>query len=134
MTDYAALRQEIMQAEQDERARIDDIRQAHYAAEAARKAGAEVVPPSDADAEIERLRARIIAMGGKPHHKAGLEKLQEAFNAMLDDTSEGLSRREIIADLESAGVEFDPYAPREELLKLHAQAKADAKAAAGAAG
>lgn len=129
MTDYAALRQEIMQAEQDERRMIDDVRQAHYAAEAANVAGAkEPAPeaPTDEQAEADRLRARIVALGGKAHHKAGLEKLRETFDAMLDDTSEGLSRREINADLEAARVEFDPYAPREELLALHAQSKAEA--------
>lgn len=122
MTDYAALRQEIMQAEQAERRRIDDIRQAHYAEQAGRNAapveGGQEPPPADDTAEIERLRAHIIAMGGKPHHKAGLEKLQDAFNALLDDTSEGLSRREINADLTEMGVEFDPYGPRDELLAL----------------
>jgi len=78
--------------------------------------------------EIGRLRARITALGGKAHHKAGVDKLTEVLNALLDDTSEGLSRREINADLENLKVEFDPYGPREELLKLLEGAKAAAAA------
>lgn len=127
MTDYAALRQEIMQAEVDERRRIDDIRQAHYAAAATKTAGMDETPepaPADDEAEIERLRARIIQLGGKAHHKAGLEKLRETFNALLDDTSDGLSRREINADLTEMGVEFDPYAPRDELIRLRDEGRA----------
>lgn len=78
--------------------------------------------------EIDRLRARITALGGKAHHKAGVDKLTEVLNALLDDTSEGLSRREINADLENLKVEFDPYGPRAELLKLRDEAKAAAAA------
>lgn len=83
--------------------------------------------------EIDRLRARITALGGKAHHKAGVDKLTEALNALLDDTSEGLSRREINADLENLKVEFDPYGPREELLKLREEAKAKKEQGDGAA-
>lgn len=83
--------------------------------------------------EIDRLRARITALGGKAHHKAGVDKLAEVLNALLDDTSEGLSRREINADLENLKVEFDPYGPREELLKLREEAKAKEEQGDGAA-
>lgn len=74
--------------------------------------------------EIDRLRARITALGGKAHHKAGVDKLTEVLNALLDDTSEGLSRREINADLTALNVEFDPYGDRTELLKLRDEARA----------
>lgn len=74
--------------------------------------------------EIDRLRARITALGGKAHHKAGVDKLTQVLNALLDDTSEGLSRREINADLTALNVEFDPYGDRAELLKLRDEARA----------
>lgn len=74
--------------------------------------------------EIDRLRARITALGGKAHHKAGVDKLTEVLNALLDGTSEGLSRREINADLTALNVEFDPYGDRTELLKLRDEARA----------
>lgn len=74
--------------------------------------------------EIDRLRARITALGGKAHHKAGVDKLTEVLNALLDDTSEGLSRREINADLTALNIEFDPYGDRTELLKLRDEARA----------
>lgn len=74
--------------------------------------------------EIDRLRARITALGGKAHHKAGVDKLTEVLNALLDDTSAGLSRREINADLTALNVEFDPYGDRTELLKLRDEARA----------
>lgn len=84
-------------------------------------------PEINADQEeIDRLRARITALGGKAHHKAGVDKLTEVLNALLDDASEGLSRREINADLENLKVEFDPYGPRAELLELLDKARAAA--------
>lgn len=91
--------------------------------------------PSDlrTEPEIDRLRARITALGGKAHHKAGVDKLTEVLNALLDDTSEGLSRREINADLENLKVEFAPYGPREELLKLREEAMAKKEQDDGAA-
>lgn len=78
----------------------------------------------DADA----LRARIERLGGKVHHKAGVDKLREALDALLDDDSDGVSRRELNADLAALEVEFDPDADKAELLKL----RDDARAAKGA--
>lgn len=91
-------------------------------------------PEINADQDgIDRLRARITALGGKAHHKAGVDKLTEVLNALLDDTSEGLSRREINADLTALNVEFDPYGDRTELLKLRDEAKAKKEQDDGAA-
>lgn len=83
------------------------------------------------DTEVEALRARLTRLGVKFHHKAGEEKLRELLNAELDDNTHGLTRREINADLENLKVEFDPDAPRADLLKLRDEAKAAAPALGG---
>lgn len=62
----------------------------------------------------DQLRAAIeTATGKKPHHKLGRDKLIEQFNALNaarqdEVASNGLTRREIEADLTAMGVEFDP--------------------------
>lgn len=75
----------------------------------------------------EQLRAAIEAATGKaPHHKLGREKLIEQFNklnaernARQDETAaNGLTRREIEADLTGMSVEFDPRDPLEDLAAL----------------
>lgn len=78
---------------------------------------------SEGTAEVEALRSRLTRLGVKFHHKAGEEKLREQLNAALDDTSEGLSRRELCADLENLQVEFHPDAPRDELVAAIAKAR-----------
>lgn len=80
--------------------------------------------PSDDD-----LRAAIESLTGKaPHHKTGRPKLIEAFDAakdarMNETASNGLTRREIEADLEGEGVEFDPRDSVEDLLALRDMAR-----------
>lgn len=75
----------------------------------------------------EQIRAAIEAVTGKaPHHKLGREKLIEQFNklnaehkARQDETAaNGLTRREIEADLTGMNVEFDPREPLEDLVAL----------------
>lgn len=83
------------------------------------------------DTQVEALRARLTRLGVKFHHKAGEDKLRELLNAELDDNTHGLTRREINADLKNLKVEFDPDAPREDLLKLRDEAKAAAAAPDG---
>lgn len=80
-------------------------------------------------ADADALRARIERLGGKAHHKAGHDKLREALDALLDDDSDGISRRELNADLTKLEVEFDPDGDKAELLKL----RDDALAAKGGA-
>lgn len=80
--------------------------------------------PSD-----DNLRAAIESMTGKaPHHKTGRPKLIEMFDAakdarMNETASNGLTRREIEADLEGEGVEFDPRDSVEDLLALRDMAR-----------
>lgn len=75
------------------------------------------------------LRAAIESLTGKaPHHKTGRPKLIEAFDAakdarMNETASNGLTRREIEADLEGAGVEFDPRDSVEDLAALRDMAR-----------
>ena len=78
------------------------------------------------------LRAAIETLTGKaPHHKAGRAKLIEMLEAAKaakaarqDETaSNGLTRREIEADLEGEGVEFDPRDSVEDLLALRDMAR-----------
>lgn len=83
------------------------------------------------NSEADALRARLTRLGIKFHHKAGEEKLRELLNAELNDNTHGLTRREINADLEHLKVEFDPDAPRDELLALRDKAKAVAPAPGG---
>lgn len=80
----------------------------------------------------EQLRAAIeAATGEKVHHKTGREKLIARFNeinaenaARQDEkAANGLTRRKIEADLESANVEFDPRDSVEDLLALRAMAR-----------
>lgn len=78
--------------------------------------------------EADALRARLTRLGVKFHHKAGADKLRDLLNAALDDDTHGLTRREINADLENLKVEFDPDAPRDDLLRLLEQAKSEAAA------
>jgi hypothetical protein len=75
----------------------------------------------------EQLRAAIEAATGKaPHHKLGRKKLIEQFNKLnaehdgrQDETAaNGLTRREIIADLEAMKVEFDHTDGLEDLAAL----------------
>ncbi|CAN0653112.1 protein of unknown function [Nitratireductor aquimarinus] len=73
----------------------------------------------------DQLRAAITEATGKaPHHKLGREKLIEAFNALNkpadqdEEASNGLTRREIVADLESMGVEYDDTLPVDDLAAL----------------
>lgn len=75
----------------------------------------------------EQLRAAIEAATGKaPHHKFGREKLLDQFNALNaarearqgEVASNGLTRREIEADLEGMSVEFDPRDAIEDLAAL----------------
>lgn len=77
--------------------------------------------------EADALRARLTRLGVKFHHKAKEAKLRELLDAELDDNSQGLSRREICADLENLKVAFDPDAPRDDLLALIETAKAAAE-------
>lgn len=85
--------------------------------------------PDDGHPSDDELRAAIEAMTGKaPHHKAGRAKLIEAFDAAraarIDETaSNGLTRREIEADLEGEGIEFDPRDSVEDLLALRDMAR-----------
>lgn len=80
----------------------------------------------------EQLRAIIEQeTGEKVHHKTGREKLVARFNeinaakaARQEETaSNGLTRREIEADLEGAGIEFDPRDSVEDLLALRDMAR-----------
>ena len=82
--------------------------------------------------EADALRARLTRLGVKFHHKAGEAKLRGLLNAELDSAKDGLSRRELCADLENLKVEFDPDAPHADLLALRDKAKADAAASEGA--
>lgn len=66
--------------------------------------------------EADAIRARLTRLGVKFHHKAGEPKLRELLNAALDDTTDGLSRRELCAGLENLAVAFDPDAPRADLI------------------
>lgn len=72
----------------------------------------------------DQLRAVIKEATGKaPHHKLGRDKLIEQFNALNVEqpeemASNGLTRREIIADLEGMQVEFDPNDSLEDLAAL----------------
>lgn len=75
----------------------------------------------------EQLRAAIEAATGKaPHHKLGREKLIEQFNKINADrkvrqdeeASNGLTRREIEADLTAMHVDFDPRDLLEDLAAL----------------
>lgn len=89
--------------------------------------------PADADSDgypsDDELRAAIESLTGKaPHHKTGRPKLIEAFDAakdarMNETASNGLTRREIEADLEGEGVEFDPRDSVEDLLALRDMAR-----------
>lgn len=80
----------------------------------------------------EQLRAAIeAATGEKVHHKTGREKLIARFNeinaenaARQDEkAANGLTRREIEADLEGEGIEFDPREGVEDLLALRDMAR-----------
>lgn len=77
----------------------------------------------------DELRAAIESLTGKaPHHKTGRPKLIEAFDAakdarMNETASNGLTRREIEADLEGEGIEFDPRDSVEDLLALRDMAR-----------
>lgn len=95
--------------DQAERERINAIRMAHYAS----LENGDAAEPSD---EADAIRARLTRLGVKFHHKAGEPKLRELLNAALDDTTDGLSRRELCADLENLAVAFDPDAPRADLI------------------
>jgi hypothetical protein len=78
-------------------------------------------PGGSAAGEADAVRERITKLGGTFHHKAGVGKLTEALNALLDvthDDAGGLSHRELNADLEAAGVAFDPYASPAEKFSL----------------
>lgn len=72
----------------------------------------------------EQLRSAIKDATGKaPHHKLGRDKLIEQFNALNAEPTEetaadGLTRREITADLEGMQVEFDPNDGLEDLAAL----------------
>lgn len=81
-------------------------------------------PGGSAVGDADALRERITRLGGSFHHKAGVEKLTQALNELLDATHDdagGLSHRELNAHLEAAGVEFDPYAsPAEKFALLNA--------------
>lgn len=73
----------------------------------------------------EQLRAAIKEATGKaPHHKMGRDKLIEAFNALNkgddqeEEASNGLTRREIEADLTAMNIDFDPRDPLEDLAAL----------------
>lgn len=93
-------------------------------------ADAEAAPPADTDA----LKAKITALGGTFHHKAGPEKLQAILdqiqNELLDAPHEdagGLSHRELNASLEAAEIEFDPSdAPSVKFAALNAATTPDA--------
>lgn len=73
----------------------------------------------------DQLRAVIKEATGKaPHHKLGRDKLIEQFNALNaaahqeEAASNGLTRREIEADLNAMEVEFDPNDALEDLVAL----------------
>lgn len=73
----------------------------------------------------EQLRAAIKEATGKaPHHKMGRDKLIEVFNALNkgddqdEEASNGLTRREIEADLTAMNIDFDPRDPLEDLAAL----------------
>ncbi len=73
----------------------------------------------------DQLRAVIKEATGKaPHHKLGRDKLIEQFNALnaaahQEETAcNGLTRREIEADLTAMEVEFDPNDALEDLAAL----------------
>lgn len=66
---------------------------------------------ANGDVEADALRAHIERLGGKAHHKAGVEKLQSILDGLLDAPHEdagGKSIRELNADCESLGIEIDP--------------------------
>ena len=81
-------------------------------------------PGGSAVDEADALRERITKLGGTFHHKNGIEKLQQQLDSLLDATHDdagGLSHRGLNADLEAAGVEFDPYAsPADKFALLNA--------------
>ena len=61
--------------------------------------------------EADFLRAKITALGGTFHHKAGPDKLQATLDELLDAPHEdagGKSICELNADLESLHIEIDP--------------------------
>lgn len=75
-------------------------------------------------AEAEFLKAKITALGGTFHHKAGSEKLQAILDELLDAPQEdagGKSIRELNADLESLNIEIDPAdGPAAKAAKINA--------------
>jgi len=79
----------------------------------------------DIDLSDDQLRAAIKDATGKaPHHKLSRSKLIEAFNALSktddqdEEASNGLTRREIEADMTGMNVDFDPRDPLEDLAAL----------------
>jgi hypothetical protein len=105
-------------------ARFDPDRQPALAPETA---GNGLGPESGDQFSDEQLRAAIEAATGKaPHHKLGREKLIEQFNKINterkarqdEEASNGLTRREIEADLTAMHVDFDPRDPLEDLAAL----------------
>lgn len=63
------------------------------------------------DPAADALRAQIESLGGKAHHKAGVEKLQAILDGLLDAPHEdagGRSIRELNADCESLGIAIEP--------------------------
>lgn len=73
----------------------------------------------------DQLRAAIKEATGKaPHHKLGREKLIEAFNALNmpadqeEEAANGLTRREIEADLVAMNVQFNAEDALEDLAAL----------------
>lgn len=65
----------------------------------------------DPAARVDALRAQIVALGGKPHHLAGEASLTALLDGLLvapHQDANGLSIRELDADLESLGLEIDP--------------------------
>lgn len=73
----------------------------------------------------DQLRAAIKEATGKaPHHKLGREKLTEAFNALNaqpdpdEEAANGLTRREIEADLVAMNVQFNAEDALEDLSAL----------------
>jgi hypothetical protein len=72
----------------------------------------------------DQLRELITEATGKaPHHKLGREKLIDQFNAINAEKSEefaanGLTRREIEADLSAMHVDFDPADALDDLAAL----------------
>lgn len=69
----------------------------------------------------DQLRAAIeAATGTAPHPRTGRKKLLEQFNALnVEETAaNGLTRREIEADLAAMEVDFDPADSLEDLAAL----------------